>query len=143
VTRLLVEQSGIRFSGGVRIYFIVQNVNTDSGVQPFPNSVDIMGFSFGIKRPACDVDHSPSAEFMNKWSHTSTPIYTFLAGAETTSSLPQKLTFNLPDLRSSPAPGSCRIFQNDTESAETNAGTQKLTQTKTLQVYCIMTYLAI
>jgi hypothetical protein len=64
---------------------------------------------------------------MNKWNHTSTPIYAFLAGTETTSSLPQKLTINLPDLRSIPARGSCRIFQNDTESAETNSGTQKLT----------------
>jgi hypothetical protein len=66
VTRLLVEQSGVRLPGGIRLSFIVQYVNTDSGVQPFSSSVDITGFSFGIKRLTREVDHSPSAEVMNK-----------------------------------------------------------------------------
>ena len=57
-----------------------------------------------------------------------------MAGTETT--LPQSVMINVPDLRSSPAPVGCSIFQNDTESAETISGTRKLIN-KILQVYCI------
>jgi len=77
----------------------VQHVVTVSGVQPFSSSVDITGFSFGIKQPAREIDHSPSAEVMNKWSHTSTSIHAFLASTETTLLLPQTLMINLPDMR--------------------------------------------
>jgi hypothetical protein len=40
----------------------------------------------GIKRPGCEVDHSPpsNAEIKNEWSYTSAPLYAFMAWTDRT-----------------------------------------------------------
>jgi hypothetical protein len=59
------------------------NFHTDSAVYPPSHSVSSRAVSPGIKRPEREAECSPpSSVKVNEWSHTSTPLYAFMAWKE-------------------------------------------------------------
>jgi hypothetical protein len=75
VARLRTGRTGVRFLVGSIDFSLLQNIGTGSGVYTASYAMGT-GFFAGVKRPVCEVDHSPSsgAEVWNKWSSISLPF---------------------------------------------------------------------
>jgi hypothetical protein len=71
---------GVRVPVGGRIY-LLQVVQTGSGVHPTSYPINTGALSPGVKRQGREADHSPptSAEVKKMWTYTSTPPYAFMA----------------------------------------------------------------
>ena len=70
VTGLRAGQSEVGISAEARYFYFLQIVQTGSGAHPHSCSMGTGVLSRGVKRPVCDVDHSPptNADVKNGWS---------------------------------------------------------------------------
>ena len=59
ITRILDGRSGVRFPVGVREFSLFQNFQTRCGAHPTSHSKCAAAFFSGVKRPGCEVSHSP------------------------------------------------------------------------------------
>ena len=75
VARLRTGRAGVRFLVEAIDFSLLQNIGTGCGAHTASYSM-VPGFFTGVKRPVCEVDHSPSysAEVKNKWSYASLPF---------------------------------------------------------------------
>lgn len=82
--RYVLEVPGIEPDTGIKIFFPRTSLSALRQTQPLIQLVP--EFFPEAERQERDVDqlHPSSAEFMNEWSHTSTPPYVFMKGTETT-----------------------------------------------------------